>query len=133
MNAITGDDAIDEKNLLLAEIYTKILGILQGHAEKMLVGEHSVNGSAKKEVWRYRSACFLIRCEVKKLGGMPLGEPLTYWRFKFPIFAFQKCYISGSLEAPWTSHFEVFSGWLSCELFLDLNLCYFQDVETYQL
>jgi hypothetical protein len=28
MNAITGDDAIDEKNLLLAEIYTKILGIL---------------------------------------------------------------------------------------------------------
>jgi len=76
----------------LLRLYTLISRMLQGKVEKILVSgfmkSDAANGSLKKRVARLRTAGFLLRREVKLLGGVPLGEPLAYWRFEYPIVAF---------------------------------------------
>ncbi|CAO2144901.1 unnamed protein product [Urochloa humidicola] len=41
-----------------------------------------------KEVRALRTECFQIRLSVISIGGVPLAEPLAYWRWRYGLVPF---------------------------------------------
>ncbi|TVU24065.1 hypothetical protein EJB05_26461 [Eragrostis curvula] len=84
--AITGNAAVDQLNLILADAYSTISCVLQQRLRLAVFAEAlgeevtDVDNSLKKSVHQYRTACRKIRLDIMELGCKASSEPLVYWK-----------------------------------------------------
>ncbi|KAG2569248.1 hypothetical protein PVAP13_7NG377100 [Panicum virgatum] len=92
--AISGYDEIDSKNILIVELYNNISKVLEKKHNRVLLAKFTkfedliCNNEPKEDVRAFRTQCFKIHRSVIFLGGVPLAEPVAYWRWKYNLTPF---------------------------------------------